>query len=177
MLSVVVVVCAKIHHLEVLCKYFASIFTKKYLFRQNTNMSLGNRIKKLSDDKGVSNYQVAKGTGIAQSTLSRLMTNSTSKLNDSNLELLAKYFDVSVDYLRTGNEDLRDKSAKSVSEPSINFQAKCVRCSDFEQRVIELKETIEAQREAIDAQKETIDAQKLVIGMQQDIIDKLQKDI
>ena len=140
-------------------------------------MNLGERIIKLSEKKGVTNYQISKDTGISQSTLSRLMTNSTSKLNSTNLDILAKYFDVSVDYLRTGNEDLRDKSAKSVSEPSINYQAKCVRCSDFEQRVIELKETIEAQREPIDAQKETIDAQKLVIGMQQGIIDKLQKDI
>ena len=84
---------------------------------------------------------------------------------------------ISVDYLRTGNEDLRDKSEKSVNEPGVNYHTKCVRCNDFEQRIIELKETIEAQREAIDAQKETIDAQKLVIGMQQNIIDKLRKDI
>lgn len=168
MLSVVVVVCAKIHRLEVLCKHFASIFTERRLFRQNTNMSLGERIKKLSDEKGVSNYQISKDTGISQSTLSRLMTNSTSKLNSTNIEILAKYFDVSVDYLRTGNEEKTPKEGVLVEEPHSVYEVKNKIVVDVEQLILGLRETIEAQRE-------TIEAQKKIVEVQQELIIELKK--
>jgi len=65
-------------------------------------MSLGNRIKELIDDKGITPYVVSTETGISQSTLSRIINNVSKKINIENSNLLAKYFGVSKDWLLTG---------------------------------------------------------------------------
>lgn len=52
---------------------------------------------------GVSTYQVSKATGISQSTLSN-WKNRRNLISGKNAQLIADYFNVSVDYLMTGKE-------------------------------------------------------------------------
>ncbi len=47
-------------------------------------------------------YQVAKETGIAQSTLSEWKSGRIKTLGAENLKLLADYFDVSIEYFLEG---------------------------------------------------------------------------
>lgn len=52
---------------------------------------------------GVSTYKVSKDTGIAQSVFSS-WKNGVSTPKQDKLKIIAEYFNVSVDYLMTGNE-------------------------------------------------------------------------
>ena len=55
------------------------------------------------DSKGITPYRVAKDTGITQATLSRWKTGVTEPSLDT-LQTLADYFDVSVDFLLSGEQ-------------------------------------------------------------------------
>ena len=65
-------------------------------------MSFNNRLKQLIEEKGVTPYVVASKTGIAQSSISRILSGKTTKTSIRNTELLAKYFNVSPQWLLTG---------------------------------------------------------------------------
>lgn len=69
--------------------------------------SIGSRVKNLITNLGITPYEVSEKTGIAQSTLSRLI-NKDSKPNIKNTEILAKYFNVSKNWLLTGNNDFAE---------------------------------------------------------------------
>lgn len=58
---------------------------------------------KLLQERGLTPYQVAKDTGISQTTFTRWKQKGT-KLSMKNLKKLADYFDVSVEYLAEGTE-------------------------------------------------------------------------
>lgn len=61
---------------------------------------------KLRDKKGVKDADVAKATGITKSTFSD-WKNGRSKPKDEKLLKIAEYFEVTLDYLRTGEEPLQ----------------------------------------------------------------------
>lgn len=65
--------------------------------------TIGSRLKKLIEDKGLTPYELSEKTGIAQSTLSRII-NKNSKPNIKNGEILANYFKISKSFLINGNE-------------------------------------------------------------------------
>lgn len=75
-------------------------------------MNISKRIEQLIEDKGVTPYVVSEKTKIAESTLSRILGGETKKPNIKNIQLLAKYFQVSEDWLLTGQN--------AVSEPENN---------------------------------------------------------
>ena len=66
-------------------------------------MNIRDRIKKLAEYKGISMYTLSQETGISQSALSRMMNNKTERLNRKNLQILAEYFHVNLDWLVSGN--------------------------------------------------------------------------
>lgn len=63
---------------------------------------------KLMKAKGCSAYQVSKATGIAQSTLSDWKSGKSIPKADK-MQKIADFFNVSVDYLMTGEEKEGDK--------------------------------------------------------------------
>jgi len=65
-------------------------------------MGLGQRVKQLIDNKGLTAYELSVITGISQGSLSRIINSNTKKLAIRNIEVLANYFKVSPDWLRTG---------------------------------------------------------------------------
>lgn len=80
-------------------------------------MNTSQRVKELIEEKSVTPYEVSAKTGVSQSTLSRILNNSTAKLSIKNAGLLAKYFDVNADWLATGKGV---RSAVEHSQYTIN---------------------------------------------------------
>lgn len=98
-------------------------------------MDFCSRIKYLLDKKGVTPYVVAAKTGVSQATLSRILNNTTARPSMRSVELLAKYFDVSAEWLLTGNGEMQvapvvksDAREKAVEEfvyvPMVPIRAK-----------------------------------------------------
>ena len=64
---------------------------------------------KLRDSKGIKDADVAKATGITKSTFSD-WKNGRSKPKDEKLLKIADYFNVTLDYLRTGEDAMHQDS-------------------------------------------------------------------
>lgn len=65
-------------------------------------MEILERILELIESKGVTPYEISAKTGISEAVLSRLLNGKTKKPNQNNIKILAKYFNISEDWLRTG---------------------------------------------------------------------------
>lgn len=63
----------------------------------------------------VTTYQVAKATGIAQSTFSSWKSRK-NLLSGEKAKKIADYFGVSVDYLMTGKEEPKEKASKLTAK-------------------------------------------------------------
>jgi transcriptional regulator with XRE-family HTH domain len=64
--------------------------------------NIGDRVKKLLKNKGITAYELSEITGISQSTLSRII-NKNTKPNIENSKLLSNYFNVTKEWLLTGD--------------------------------------------------------------------------
>lgn len=65
-------------------------------------MEIFERIVQLISDKGVTPYKISADTGINQAILSRIINGTTKKPQYSTLKILAEYFNVSLEWLQTG---------------------------------------------------------------------------
>ena len=65
-------------------------------------MEIFERILELVETKGITPYEISSKTGISEAVLSRLLNGKTKKPNQNNIKTLAKYFNISEDWLRTG---------------------------------------------------------------------------
>ena len=76
-----------------------------------------NRIKKLRQEKGVYQADLAKYLGLKQQTISAY-ENGTNEPDLKTLNKIAKYFDVSIDYLigRSNVRDPADKIAQAIGD-------------------------------------------------------------
>ncbi len=63
--------------------------------------NIGDRLKSLLEENGISSYQFSKRTGISQSILSRTI-NKNSKPNDDNTQAICNYFEVNEQWFLTG---------------------------------------------------------------------------
>lgn len=79
-------------------------------------MKISDRIRQLIDNKGVTAYVVSAKTGISQATLSRLLSDNTKKPNISNIEILAKYFEVNAKWLLTGEGEMLKPPKNNFSQ-------------------------------------------------------------
>lgn len=64
-----------------------------------THLTIGEILKDLRVEKGYSLEQLATETGISSSTLSAYETDETREIGHSSLLILAKFYDISVEYL------------------------------------------------------------------------------
>ncbi|MCM1093732.1 MAG: helix-turn-helix domain-containing protein [Lachnospiraceae bacterium] len=79
-------------------------------------MNLYSRILELCKLTGDTMYSLAKHSGVSESALSRLKTNSQVKMSKKNIILLANYFCVNEDWLATGEGD---RNAPGVTKDSL----------------------------------------------------------
>lgn len=68
------------------------------------------RFEKLKEEKGVTSYAVAKATGITTTTLTNWGKGKYTPKQDK-LQLIADYFDVTLDYLVTGESYTIEETA------------------------------------------------------------------
>lgn len=92
-------------------------------------MELGDRFKKLLEDKGITAYMFSQETGISNSTLSRIL-NSNSKPNGNNLQIILDYFCIDKTWFLTGKEELEKNIILNVENnftgyyyPNVNAAA------------------------------------------------------
>ena len=73
---------------------------------------------KLCEEKGVTPYRVCKETGITTATISNWKAGRYIPKADK-MKKIADYFEVSVDYLMTGEEDLEKKDPDDARKQRI----------------------------------------------------------
>lgn len=76
-------------------------------------MNLGERLKKLRLEKGISQTDLAKKFNIARSTLSQYESNQRTPSDEMKVKL-SEYFNVSLDYL-LGKTDLENHENKEIT--------------------------------------------------------------
>ena len=79
---------------------------------------------------GISQYKVSKDTGISQSTFSSWKTRGT-KISMDKAEILAKYFDVSIDYLMNGKESDSENSLEAKDNEERELLLLCRKVGDI----------------------------------------------
>lgn len=80
---------------------------------------VGHRIRMLRKARGLTQPQLAKAIGCAQSTISELETGESRKPQSGNLLKLAKFFDVDIEHLLSGKGDPRTVSSMSDDESEL----------------------------------------------------------
>ncbi len=78
-------------------------------------MSLWERIQILIDSKGITAYELSRAIGISQSTITKWKKGIDVKPRKEILEKLAEYFNVTEDWLRTGQEMKQNATKNQVS--------------------------------------------------------------
>ena len=74
--------------------------------------------EQLLQERGVTAYKVSKETGVTQSTLSDWKRGRSTPKTD-NMKKIADYFGVTVDFLMTGTEELKEKGPDNDREQRI----------------------------------------------------------
>lgn len=120
-------------------------------------MSLGERVRYLIDKDGITAYEVSVKTGISQSTLSRVLNNSTLKLSVKNSDALAEYFHVHKSWLLTGNGEMLLKGGENPVS-GLEKAGECERCKALEKDIEHYKQIIEAKDETIRAYQDNRDS-------------------
>ena len=82
-------------------------------------MGLIDRIKQLSEKKGVTRYDIARATGISEASLSRIWNEQTSKPQQKTVKILAEYFNVNLNWLLTGEGEMLNTGADKDDHPPI----------------------------------------------------------
>lgn len=82
--------------------------------------SIGQRLRTLIEEKGYTPYFVSQKTGISESTLSRILNNASKKPNIKNSEVLAQFFNVSLEWLLNGTGEVN--SFESSTAPFANHR-------------------------------------------------------
>lgn len=77
---------------------------------------LYNRIEMLCSDRGINITQMCKESGVPRSTLSDFKANRIKSIATDKLAKIASFFEVSVDYLLTGEEQKEKAPAKAEAE-------------------------------------------------------------
>lgn len=86
------------------------------------------RIRDLMKERGVNQNELAQNAGITESTLSRFLSGAVSKLSNGNIVAIAKYFDVSVDFL-LGLASIPDRTNYEIAELGLTVGAAKTLCT------------------------------------------------
>lgn len=79
------------------------------------------RLQQLFDNKGVTPYYLSQATGVSQATISRLKGDKTAKPNIATNKKFANYFNVSAEWLLTGEGDMLASSDTNVMNDNTTY--------------------------------------------------------
>lgn len=86
------------------------------------------RIRDLMKERNVNQIELAQKTGITESTLSRFLSGSVSRLSDENIVAIARSFDVSTDFL-LGLASIPDRMDYEIAELGLSVRAAKTLCT------------------------------------------------
>lgn len=110
---------------------------------------IGDRLREIIEQKGLTPYRVSKKTGVSQSTLSRIL-NKNAIPNESNMKVLVDFFQVSENWLLTGemddfhnsNDDIKNKLIESLE---LNVKSLKKEIEFLKNKNAELKKVLESE--------------------------------
>lgn len=79
------------------------------------------RLQQLFDNKGVTPYYLSRATGVSQATISRLKGDKTAKPNIETNKKFANYFNVSAEWLLTGEGNMLVSSNADVMNENTTY--------------------------------------------------------
>ncbi len=91
-----------------------------YRFEWQNRHMFSTRLKKLMEEKGVTQHEVASAIGIKQPSLNAWLSGRTKSVKSENLIPLAAYFRVDPNWLLTGRKDRAEKDF-CVAEPKVIY--------------------------------------------------------
>lgn len=77
--------------------------------------NISERLAYLLDSKKITPYQLSVDTGISESTISRILSQKTKKLQIPTITLLANYLQVKKEWLLTGDGDIAEKNQADLN--------------------------------------------------------------
>ena len=77
--------------------------------------NISERLAYLLESKKITPYQLSVGTGISESTISRILSQKTKKLQTPTITLLANYLQVKREWLLTGDGDIAEKDQADLN--------------------------------------------------------------
>lgn len=77
--------------------------------------NLSERLAYLLESKKITPYQLSVDTGISESTISRILSQKTKKLQTPTITLLANYLQVKKEWLLTGDGDIAEKDQADLN--------------------------------------------------------------
>lgn len=77
--------------------------------------NISERLAYLLESKKITPYQLSVGTGISESTISRILSQKTKKLQTPTITLLANYLQVKKEWLLTGDGDIAEKNQADLN--------------------------------------------------------------
>lgn len=80
------------------------------------------RIRDLCKHRNITQVELAQAIGMDRSTLSRVMSEKTSKLSSQNLVAIANYFEVSTDFL-LGLTDIPSRNNHDIEQLGLSVEA------------------------------------------------------
>lgn len=96
---------------------------------------IGDRLKQLIEDKGLTPYKVSKRIQVSQATLSRII-NKNSTPNESNTKAIVEFFGVSESWLLTGEGDM---FVSGIVNETLGTYEK-VDCDDLKKDIVHLEQ-------------------------------------
>ena len=105
--------------------------------------------QELLDKKGLKNSDIARETGISNMTLSDWKNGKSTPKYDK-LILIANYFGVSVEYLRTGKEPQMDYLYTNENAEFLIEVTKMAKNQDFVKRMQKYMELVNDNRKSVD---------------------------
>lgn len=110
------------------CKYFASII-----------MEMGERLRQVIESKGITWEELSVNSGVDQSTISRILNNSTTKPHKSTTQALAKYLQIDEKWLRNGEDNRQSNTSTPAPQTHLNYNSMDKR-DILDEAFIELRE-------------------------------------
>lgn len=77
--------------------------------------NISERLAYLLESKKITPYQLSVGTGISESTISRILSKKTKKLQTPTITLLANYLQVKKEWLLTGDGDIAEEDQADLN--------------------------------------------------------------
>lgn len=129
-------------------------------------MGIGDRLRQLIKNKGVSAYDVSHTTGISQGALSRILNGITQKPSIHTIEILADYFNASPDWLLNGEGAILNSTVKPHSRDMVDIFKKRYEDADNTYKLVKRQgELILEYGKEIQLANKQIGTMLLMIGM------------